>query len=54
MKIEIERMEDKWVFGIYVEFRGWITIDLPYRKINIMSNKVYNEMVGLNYFRYGE
>ena len=43
MKIEILKMLDKWIFGIYI-FRGWMSIDLPYRKINIMTDRVNKEI----------
>ena len=38
MKVEIREMEDGWVFGIMI-FRGWIILELPYRKIDIMTDK---------------
>ena len=38
MKLDIEKMKDKWILGITI-FRGWIIIDLPYRKLHVMTYK---------------
>ena len=51
MKIEILKMLGKWIFGIYI-FRGWITIDIPYRKINIMTDRVNKEIGGIYNYSY--
>lgn len=51
MKIEILKMSDKWIFGIYI-FRGWMTIDLPYRKINIMTDRVNKEIGDIYNYSY--
>ena len=43
MKIEIERMEDKFILGFEL-FENYAIIHLPYYDIWIMSDKIYNEL----------
>ena len=43
MKIEIERMADKFVFGFNI-FKNFVIINIPHYEIWIMSDEIYNEL----------
>ena len=47
MKIEIEKIKGGMANGFEISIlRGWITINLPYLRIEIMTNRVLKEIEG--------